>query len=530
MTSQGSPLKARNPGKAKPTSSRDAARKQQQGIKPLAENLSAAIAVPVPAPALVPPPAPAPDPAPASTHAPAAAPTTAATKKASPVFNWCVSPLPRIITMMRCRTLERSSERRKNEKKKRTISDALALALSSLFLSSRIFALLSFSSCLPLLFSSLQQLFPNNRSRKLPPLAEVKANFSGGFSFMATSLEFLGDATGVGRRDPSSVAVGRAILGAIRACAQSSFGAHLASSALERALAESELRHKQGMKFLFVNLVIPVIDTVGGPVAAAVIKCCLPAVGPQSLSEQGGGADPASAALAAAAAAAAAAQNKHLAGLAKLDERDMAAAPELVSAAVLGRLTRLIKGMNADMGSLPTLEQRYQSAYQLAQDASSEVIKAAKELCERAAADDKTSPEAAAAAAAAAAARGRNDAEDGFPPELLDKCNDEYNRFFQEVDGELQLKLARALGNVAGAATARVHKAYVALSASMERHQAKELRDSMMLRSLRRIADGGEGGSGGSGGSGSSVAAALAAVLEGYDRAVKEQQERLAAI
>ena len=80
--------------------------------------------------------------------------------------------------------------------------------------------------------------------------------------------------------------------------------------------------------------------------------------------------------------------------------------------------------------------------------------------------------------------------------------------------------------NVAGAATARTRKAHRALSASVDRHRAKELRDAMMLRALRRIADAGQGGSDGSD---SSAAAALAAVLDGYDRAVKEQHERLAA-
>ena len=80
--------------------------------------------------------------------------------------------------------------------------------------------------------------------------------------------------------------------------------------------------------------------------------------------------------------------------------------------------------------------------------------------------------------------------------------------------------------NVAGAATARTRKAHRALSASVDRHRAKELRDAMMLRALQRIADAGQGGSDGSD---SSAAAALAAVLDGYDRAVKEQHERLAA-
>jgi hypothetical protein len=202
--------------------------------------------------------------------------------------------------------------------------------------------------------------------------------------------------------------------------------------------------------------------------------------------------------------------------------------------------------MNATMSSLPELEQRYLKAYELAQKMSVEVIKSADALSQRAtataaaaaaAAAAATSPEAAAfspsaassAAAAAASAdapRGRQNTEFGSLPDLLDKCNDDFNRFFQQVDEELLTKLRRSMGNVAGAATARTRKAHRGLSASINRHRAKELRDAMMLRALRRIADAGQGGSDGSG---SSAAAALAAVLDGYDRAVKEQHERLAA-
>ena len=369
----------------------------------------------------------------------------------------------------------------------------------------------------------------------------MKAQYNDGFEHMTTSLEALGDASGAlgggGGGDPASPAVGRAILGAIRACAQSSHGAHLVSFALERALAESELRHKQGAQFLIANLVDPVIKKVGGSVAAAVIKCCVPGVGPELLlpSEQegsggGGGADPFSAPVAAfGATAAAAAQNKYLAEMMKLDESDLAAAPELVSGALLGRLAKLVKGMNATTSSLPELEHRYHKAYQLAQKTSIEVVNSAEALFKRANAADlaaaaATSPEA--AAAAADATRGQQNAEIGSLSDLLDKCNDDFNRFFQQVDEELSQKLGRSLGDLSGAATARIEKAYEALSASMDRHQAKELRDAMMLRSLRRIADAGQGGSDGRG---SSAAAALAAVLDGYDRAVKEQQGRLAA-
>ena len=402
---------------------------------------------------------------------------------------------------------------------------------------------------------------------------------------MSTSLQALCDASGALRGgDPASPAVGRAIIGAIRACAQSSHGAHHAAWAFERALAESELRHSQGTHFLVANLVEPVIAKVGGPVAAAVVKCCLPGVGPelQLQDEQqegsggggggggGGDADPSFAAVAACGVAVAAAQNEHLARMAILDEaalddgrrhgpadfrdhrvdqvgdQNLAAAPELVPGAVLSRLAELVKGMNATMSSLPELEQRYLKAYEVAQKMSVEVIKSADALSQRAAATAAaaaaaaaaaTSPEAAAfspsaassAAAAAASAdapRGRQNAEIGSLPDLLDKCNDDFNRFFQQVDEELLTKLRRSMGNVAGAATARTRKAHRALSASMDRHRAKELRDAMMLRALRRIADAGQGGSDGSG---SSAAAALAAVLDGYDRAVKEQHERLAA-
>ena len=389
-------------------------------------------------------------------------------------------------------------------------------------------------------------LFPlpsnSQRSPKLPPLATVQAHFNGGFEFMSTSLQAFCDASGALRGgDPASPAVGRAMIGAIRACAQSSHGAHHAAWAVERALAESELRHSQGTQFLVANLVDPVIAKVGGPVAAAVVKCCLPGVGPELQLQ-----DEQQEALDDGRRHGTADFRDH--GVDQVGDQNLAAAPELVPGAVLSRLAELVKGMNATMSSLPELEQRYLKAYEVAQKMSVEVIKSADALSQRAAATAAaaaaaaaaaTSPEAAAAAfspsaassAAAAAAsadapRGRQNAEIGSLPDLLDKCNDDFNRFFQQVDEELLTKLRRSMGNVAGAATARTRKAHRALSASVDRHRAKELRDAMMLRALRRIADAGQGGSDGSG---SSAAAALAAVLDGYDRAAKEQHERLAA-
>ena len=362
-----------------------------------------------------------------------------------------------------------------------------------------------------------------------------------------------------------------------------------------------ELRHTEGMQFLVANLVDPVIRQVGGPVAAAVIKCCLPGMGPEVLlnelegsggggsgsgSSGGGGggggngsaAAPSFAADAAAGAAATAAQNEHLAGMAVLTEENLAAAPELVTGAALKRLDDLVKGMNATIGSLPAAEKKYHKAYLLAQKRSIEVIKAAAVLSDRAtaaadaaaaaavaaaadaaaaaatspeataaaaASSDAAAPPAAAAAAAAAptatataaaptstaadASRGQQNTGNGSLAQLLDRCNDDFNRFFQQVDERLLMDLGRSLGNVAGAAMTRIRKGHRALSASLDRHQAKELRDAMMLRSLRRIADAGQGGSAGSGSIGSSTAAALAAVLDGYDRAVKEHHERLAA-
>ena len=399
---------------------------------------------------------------------------------------------------------------------------------------------------LPLRLFLFLFLFPlpsnSQRSPKLPPLATVQAHFNGGFEFMSTSLQALCDASGALRGgDPASPAVGRAIIGAIRACAQSSHGAHHAAWAVERALAESELRHSQGTQFLVANLVDPVIAKVGGPVAAAVVKCCLPGVGPELQLQ-----DEQQEALDDGRRHGTADFRDH--GVDQVGDQNLAAAPELVPGAVLSRLAELVKGMNATMSSLPELEQRYLKAYEVAQKMSVEVIKSADALSQRAAATAAaaaaaaaaaTSPEAAAAAfspsaassAAAAAAsadapRGRQNAEIGSLPDLLDKCNDDFNRFFQQVDEELLTKLRRSMGNVAGAATARTRKAHRALSASVDRHRAKELRDAMMLRALRRIADAGQGGSDGSG---SSAAAALAAVLDGYDRAVKEQHERLAA-
>ena len=325
-------------------------------------------------------------------------------------------------------------------------------------------------------------------------------HYQNGLRAMGEALIVLGDASRAPKKasPPSSPSlsppvVGRAIIGAIKACSQSSHGAHLAAAALERGLAESELRHSQGMEFLFANLIQPIQDRVGGPVAAAVAKCCLLGVGPLPLYElesggNGGGADvdPSSAA------AAMSARNKYLVDTLHLDEGVLAAAPELVAGAVLGRLAKLVRSFDADLGPLPLLEQEYLRAYKAARDSATAVIKAADALSKRA-----TSPEAAAAAAARvlAAAGARKPDADVMPDVLLDDANDEFNRFFEQVDIELLGKMAESFGGVADASTARVETAYSALQASMDRHQAKELRDAMMLRSLRRIAEGGgEGG------------------------------------
>jgi hypothetical protein len=110
-------------------------------------------------------------------------------------------------------------------------------------------------------------------------------------------------------------------------------------------------------------------------VAAAVAKCCLLGVGPLPLYEQGSGGgadmDPSSAA------AAAAVHNKYLAETLQLDEGDLAAAPELVAGAVLGRLAKLVRSFDADLGPLPLLEQEYLRAYKAAGDSATAVIKAA---------------------------------------------------------------------------------------------------------------------------------------------------------
>ena len=330
-------------------------------------------------------------------------------------------------------------------------------------------------------------------------------HYQNGLRAMGEALIVLGDASRAPKKAPPSSppppsspslsppVVGRAIIGAIKACSQSSHGAHLAAAALERGLAESELRHSQGMEFLFANLIQPIQDRVGGPVAAAVAKCCLLGVGPLPLYElesggNGGGADvdPSSAA------AAMSARNKYLVDTLHLDEGVLAAAPELVAGAVLGRLAKLVRSFDADLGPLPLLEQEYLRAYKAARESATAVIKAADALSKRA-----TSPEAAATAAARvlAAAGARKPDADVMPDVLLDDANDEFNRFFEQVDIELLGKMAESFGGVADASTARVETACSALQASMDRHHAKELRDAMMLRSLRRIAEGGgEGG------------------------------------
>jgi len=365
----------------------------------------------------------------------------------------------------------------------------------------------------------------------------VQSHYQNSLRAMGEALIVLGDASRAPKKappplssSPSSLSppvVGRAIIGAIKACSQSSYGAHLAAAALERGLAESELRHSQGMEFLFANLIQLIQDSVGGPVAAAVAKCCLLSVGPLPLYEQGSGGngngngsganmDPSSAATVAAAAPAA--HNKYLAETLQLDEGDLAAAPELVAGAVLGRLAKLVRSFDADLGPLPLLEQEYLRAYKVARDSATAVIKAADALSKRA-----TSPEATAAAAARvlAAAGARKPDADVMPDVLLGDANDEFNRFFEQVDVKLLGKMAESFGGVADASTARVETAYSALQASMDRHHAKELRDAMMLRSLRRIAEGG--------GEGGAPVPVLAAILDAYEAAVEAKLLKSAA-
>jgi hypothetical protein len=184
---------------------------------------------------------------------------------------------------------------------------------------------------------------------------------------------------------------------------------------------------------------------------------------------------------------------------------------------VLGRLAKLVRSFDADLGPLPLLEQEYLRAYKAAGDSATAVIKAADALSKRA-----TSPEAAAAAAARvlAAAGARKMDADVMPDVLLDDAN-EFNRFFEQVDAELLGNMAESFGGLADASTARVETVYSALQASMDRHQAKELRDAMMMRSLRRIAEGG--------GEGCAPVPVLAAIVGAYEAAVKAKLLKSAA-
>ena len=372
-------------------------------------------------------------------------------------------------------------------------------------------------------------------------MAFVQIHHQNGLRAMREALNVLGDARRALKRAPSSSspsplppsssllpslspppsslsppAVGRAVIGAIKACSQTSSCAHLASAALERGLAETEQRHAQGSQFLYANLVDPILARVGGPVAAAVVKCYLPGGG-------GGGCADVDDSSAAAAAAAAAAQNKYLAAMMKLDESDLAEAPELVPGAVLGRLAKLVRSMNADLAPLLLLEQLYNEAYKAAKDASSEVVDAAEAFRKRgdaaAAAAEAVRVPAAAAAATAAAVRARIPEAD-ILPDLLDVANDEFNRLFAGVDVELLGNMAESFEAVADASTAMVEKAYSALQASMDRHQAKELRDAMMLRSLRRIAEGG--------GEWGAPVPVLAAILDAYEAIVEAKHVKSA--
>ena len=295
----------------------------------------------------------------------------------------------------------------------------------------------------------------------------VQSHYQNGLRAMNEALTVLSDASRAPKKappqssspplSPSPPVVGRAIISAIKACSQSSYGAHLAAAALERGLAESELRHSQGNEFLLTNLIQPIQDRVGGPVAAAVAKCCLLGVGPLPLYElgsggsgggSGGGADVDPSSAAAVAAAAAAAHNEYLAETLQLDEGDLAAAPELVAGAVLGRLAKLVRSFDAVLGPLPLLKQEYLRAYKVARDSATAVIKAADALSKR-----TTSPEAAAAAAARvlAAAGARKMDGDVMPDVLLDDANDEFNRFFEQVDAELLGNMAESFGGLADA-------------------------------------------------------------------------------
>jgi len=253
-------------------------------------------------------------------------------------------------------------------------------------------------------------------------------------------------------------------------------------------------------------------------VAAAVAKCCLLGVGPLPLYELGSGGNGRGADVGPSSAAAAmSARNKYLAETLQLDEGDLAAAPELVAGAVLGRLAKLVRSFDADLGPLPLLEQEYLRAYKAAGDSATAVIKAADALSKR-----TTSPEAAAAAARVLAAAGARKMDgDVMPDVLLDDANDEFNRFFEQVDAELLGNMAESFGGLADASTARVETVYSALQASMDRHHAKELRDAMMLRSLRRIAEGG--------GEGGAPVPVLAAIVGAYEAAVKAKLLKSAA-
>ena len=355
--------------------------------------------------------------------------------------------------------------------------------------------------------------------------------FDDGFVVMATSLDALADARGAA--DPSSPALGRAIVSAIRAASEAAVAAHLTAGALERALAASEDCHKRGIQFLFEHLVKPVIEKVGGPLAAAVVKCCcFSSAGQQQPVFAGGNFDPAARRRAAAVDEG---LDKHLVEEVGLDARDVAAAPELVDAPLLARLGAEVAAMNATLGSLPAVEENYLKRYEAALRVSTEVIDAAQVQLEAAsgAAASGTcvaAPTTAANANASAAARNAGtNIETASPPllDLLDAANDEFARSFQRVDANLLTSLVTVFGGLADTARSRTDTLHAALRASSERHEAKALRDATMLRSLRRIADGVEERSSNSSGDNAGVvsgaaSAALAGVLAAYDRAFDE--------
>jgi len=194
--------------------------------------------------------------------------------------------------------------------------------------------------------------------------------YTKGFNLMTASLNEMSDSSS-GAPAP---AIGRAVIGALRSASQAAVAVHLAATALESALAAAQEDHDRGVKFLFKNLINPVMERVGGPVAVAVLRCCcFPSLRPKLLAaDRKGKFDPA------AVASFLAALDEQLVEKLGVNAQDLAAAPELVGGQQLARLRASIAAVEEALPLLPSLRETYLQGYNAAYRVSLVLINTAE--------------------------------------------------------------------------------------------------------------------------------------------------------